>query len=153
MAFRSGFNDILPVESLDLVAPGELKEMICGEDTIEWEKDQLKEHLHAKAPMTADHPVYNYLIDILLEFTHKDRQRFLDFVTSCPRLPPGGISKMHIEICGINPKETHKNKSKLPYSRACNSQLFLPLTFASKQDLHNNLYEAMYSSVGNHERT
>lgn len=94
--------------------------------------------------------IFGYLVEVLLEMDQKDRQRFLDFVTSCPRLPPGGISKMSIEIASTTSSGT---KSKLPTSRACSSQLFLPLTYTSKQDLKNNLHEAMYSSVGSHERT
>ena len=67
-------------------------------------------------------------------------------MTSCPRLPPGGISKVHIEVAGVS-----KPTSKLPTSRACSSQLYLG-HYSSKDDLQKFLHEAMYSSVGNHEQ-
>lgn len=148
-AFREGFNDVMPIQSLWSLSPRELKEMICGEDKIEWDEQQLLRHLHPSGSLNAEHQVYKYLVDILLEMEHRDRQRFLDFVTSCPRLPPGGISKMHIEINGLSPPI----KSKLPFSRACSSQLYLANSYTSKEDLQSYLHEAMYSSVGNHERT
>lgn len=45
-AFRSGFGDIIPISSLNSLTGFELKEMICGEDTIEWTQQQLINHLH-----------------------------------------------------------------------------------------------------------
>ena len=45
-AFKQGFNDILPVQSLLSLSPRELMDMICGEDKIEWDKTQLQQHLH-----------------------------------------------------------------------------------------------------------
>mmetsp|Transcript_23080 Transcript_23080/g.58286 ORF Transcript_23080/g.58286 Transcript_23080/m.58286 type:complete len:698 (-) Transcript_23080:580-2673(-) len=148
-AFKQGFNDILPVQSLLSLSPRELMDMICGEDKIEWDKTQLQQHLHPSGTLSSEHQVYKFLVDILIEMEFKDRQRFLDFVTSCPRLPPGGMSKMHIEVCGVSGK-----RSKLPYSRACSSQLYLPTGMGgntTKEELRNNLHEAMYSSVGSHE--
>merc|ERR1712190_217867 len=106
--------------------PAELREMFCGEDRIEWTEEQLLSHLHPGGGLTDKSPTYKHLVAVLLEMDQAERQRFLDFVTSCPRLPPGGISKMHIEVCGVGNTGTGKQASKLPYSRACSSQLYLP---------------------------
>lgn len=43
---------MLPVASMNLMEASELKEMICGEDTIEWERDQLSEHLHPSGTLS-----------------------------------------------------------------------------------------------------
>ncbi|CAD7944556.1 unnamed protein product [Amoebophrya sp. A25] len=150
-AFREGFNDVMPIQSLWTLSPKELMHMICGEEKIEWTQEQLEQHLHASGTLSSDHAVYKHLIEILMEMEFRDRQRFLDFVTSCPRLPPGGMAKMHIEVCGVAAGSTGA-KSKLPYSRACSSQLYLPAAlYSGKEDLRTNLNEAMYSSVGSHE--
>jgi len=37
---------------MNLMEASELKEMICGEDTIEWERDQLSEHLHPSGTLS-----------------------------------------------------------------------------------------------------
>ena len=37
-AFREGFNDILPIQTLYCLSPRELMNMICGEDRIDWDK-------------------------------------------------------------------------------------------------------------------
>ena len=143
----------MPIGALSILSSSELKELICGEDTIEWERQQLLDHLHPQGTLNSNHAVYLWLIEILLEFEHRDRQRFLDFVTSCPRLPPGGIHRLHIEICGLGASES-KKASKFPYSRACSSQLYLPSAlYTSQADLKKYLTEAMWCSVGNHEKT
>lgn len=146
------------MDALSLLSASELKELICGEDAIEWEKQHLLDHLHPQGTLNSGHPVYLWLIEILLDFAQKDRQRFLDFVTSCPRLPPGGINRLHIEICGLadatGKSAIGKNQSKFPYSRACSSQLYLPTAlYKSQADLRKYLHEAMWCSVGNHEKT
>eukprot|EP00972_Heterocapsa_arctica_P071425 10551904-Heterocapsa_arctica.AAC.1 len=66
--------------------------MFCGEDRIEWDEEQLLGHLHPVGGLTNKSPTYKYLVAVLLEMDQLDRSRFLEFVTSCPRLPPGGMA-------------------------------------------------------------
>jgi len=146
-AFRSGLNDVFPFECLVTFCPSELREMFCGEDRIEWDEQQLLAHLHPGGGLTDKSPTYKFLVAELLEMNQAERSRFLDFVSSCPRLPPGGIAKFHVDVFPDNAA----SKDAFPRSRACANQLYLP-PYGSKEELHAKLHEAMFCSYGHHEQ-
>lgn len=145
-SFRAGLNDVFPFECLVAFSRAELREMFCGEDRIEWDEQALLNHLYPVGGLTDKSSTYRFLVADLLEMDQADRARFLDFVSSCPRLPPGGIAKFHVDVF---PDAT--TKKGYPRSRACANQLYLP-PYASREELHEKLHEAMHSSVGHHEQ-
>lgn len=145
-AFRSGLGEVLPVESLAAFRPSELRRMFCGEDRVEWDERALLTHLRPSGGLTLGSPLYSHLVAILVEMDQADRARFLDFVSSCPRLPPGGIANFHLDVF-----PDHGPRKGFPRSRACANQLYLP-PYASKEELQERLHEAMHSSAGHHEQ-
>jgi hypothetical protein len=145
-AFRAGLNDVFPFECLVAFSRSELREMFCGEDRVEWDEQALLNHFHPVGGLTDKSPTYKFLVAELLEMSQAERARFLDFVSSCPRLPPGGIAKFHVDVF---PDAT--SKQGYPRSRACANQLYLP-PYATKEELHEKLHEAMHSSAGHHEQ-
>jgi E3 ubiquitin-protein ligase TRIP12 len=145
-AFRAGLNDVFPFECLVAFSRSELREMFCGEDRIEWDEQQLLNHLHPVGGLTDKSPCYRFLVAELVEMTQADRSRFLDFVSSCPRLPPGGLAKFHVDVF---PDST--SKQGFPRSRACANQLYLP-PYATKEELHEKLHEAIHCSQGSYEQ-
>jgi len=146
-ALRAGLNDVFPFECLAAFSCSELREMFCGEDRIEWDEQALLSHLHPGGGLSDKSPTYKYLVAILVEMDQAERSRFLDFVTSCPRLPPGGIAKLHVDIF----PDTTATKQAFPRSRACANQLYLP-PYSSKEELQEKLHEAMHCSTGHHEQ-
>jgi len=74
------------------------------------------------------------------------RAKLLEFVTSCPRLPPGGLRELRLSV-HPDPAEG----ASLPRSRACAHRLFLP-RYVSREELSRNLQEAILSSAGHHEQ-
>lgn len=146
-AFRAGLNDVFPFECLVAFSRTELREMFCGEDRIEWNEQALLAHFHPLGGLTEKSATYKFLVAELLEMSQADRARFLDFVSSCPRLPPGGIAKFHVDVF----PDTTASKQGFPRSRACANQLYLP-PYSSKEELHEKLHEAMHCSVGHHEQ-
>jgi len=146
-AFRSGLNDVFPFECLSAFSRSELREMFCGEDHIEWDEQALLSHLHPVGGLNDRAPTYKYLVSVLLEMNQAERSRFLDFVSSCPRLPPGGIAKFHVDVFPDN----SSTKQGFPRSRACANQLYLP-PYSSKEELQGKLHEAMHCSAGHHEQ-
>mmetsp|Transcript_89616 Transcript_89616/g.159100 ORF Transcript_89616/g.159100 Transcript_89616/m.159100 type:complete len:2405 (-) Transcript_89616:69-7283(-) len=145
-AFREGLNEVLPVECFDAFSAAELRDMICGEDTVEWGERELLDHLHPSGGLTEHSPAYQHLVAVLLDMDQGNRSRFLDFVSSCPRLPPGGIDSFHVDVF----PESASGRG-FPRSRACANQLYLP-SYASKEELRERLHEAMHGSVGHHEQ-
>jgi len=146
-AFRSGLNDVFPFECLSAFSRSELREMFCGEDRVEWDEQALLSHLHPVGGLNDRAPTYKYLVSVLLEMNQAERSRFLDFVSSCPRLPPGGIAKFHVDVFPDN----SSTKQGFPRSRACANQLYLP-PYSCKEELQGKLHEAMHCSAGHHEQ-
>merc|ERR1711920_467729 len=146
-AFRDGLNDVFPFECLVAFSRSELREMFCGEDRVEWDEQALLSHLHPVGGLSDKSPVYKYLVADLVEMNQADRSRFLDFVSSCPRLPPGGIAKFHVDVF----PDSTATKQGFPRSRACANQLYLP-PYDSKDEMHAKLHEAMHCSAGHHEQ-
>lgn len=146
-AFKAGLNDVFPIGCLLSFSREELREMFCGEDKIEWDEQALLNHIHPTGGLHAESPTYKNLIAVLLEMNNAERARFLDFVTSCPRLPPGGIAKFHMDVF----PEAMPSKQAYPRSRACANQLYLP-QYNTKEELYEKLHEAMHSSAGHHEQ-
>jgi len=145
-AFRAGVNDVFPFDCLLAFGPSELRNMFCGEDRVDWDEQALTAHLHPVGGLSEKSAVYKYLVDVLVEMDQVDRSRFLDFVSSCPRLPPGGIANFHLDIF-----PDPSTKRGFPRSRACANQLYLP-PYASKEELRDRLHEAVHSSAGHHEQ-
>jgi len=145
-AFRAGLDDVLPFACLSSFSSAELREMFCGEDRIEWNEQALLGHLHPLGGLTDASPAYRHLVAVLLEMDQVDRSRFLDFVSSCPRLPPGGISAFHVDVF----PDAALGRS-FPRSRACARQLYLP-PYSSMDELREKLHEAMHCSVGHYEQ-
>eukprot|EP00434_Breviolum_minutum_P033696 symbB.v1.2.029817.t1/scaffold3303.1/size59457/1 len=146
-AFRAGLNDVFPFKSLQAFTRTELREMFCGEDRIDWDEQALLNHIHPTGGLTDKSPAYKFLVAVLLELGQAERSRFLDFVSSCPRLPPGGIAKFHVDVF----PDTSATRQAFPRSRACANQLYLP-PYTSKEELQEKLVEAMHSSAGHHEQ-
>jgi len=145
-AFRAGLNDVFPFECLMPFSCSELREMLCGEDRVEWDEQALLAHLHPVGGLTHRSATYKHLVSVLLDMLQADRSRFLDFVTSCPRLPPGGMATFHVDVFPDPASE-----QGFPRSRACANQLYLP-PYSSKEALREKLHEAMHCSAGHHEQ-
>jgi len=143
-AFRQGLGDVFPVESLATFTAVELQVMFCGDDEIEWDEKSLLAQVRPLGGLTSESQLYKLLIAEMLAMDKKSRSLFLDFVTSCPRLPPGGMSKFHMDVY---PENTEN--SVMPRSRACANQLYLP-PYRAAEELHERLQEAMLSSSGHH---
>jgi len=131
------------METLHCFSPSDLRDMVCGEEKIEWDEKQLLAHVHPVGAMTKETPAYKFLIKFLLDMDIQKRSQFLDFITSCPRLPPGGMSKFHMDV-HLEPT------ARYPRSRACANQLYLP-GYTTSEELRSMLTEAMHSSAGHHE--
>merc|ERR1712032_609786 len=104
------------------------------------------EHLHCGGGYTATSDQMNWLRMEMLAMAPPLRAKFLEFVTSCPRLPPGGLRELRLSI-HLDPAEG----AGLPRSRACAHRLYLP-RYASREELARQLHEAILSSGGHHEQ-
>lgn len=149
VAFRRGIYDVLGGGAVMLWAfgPPELRRLFCGEDEVVWTEKELSEHLHSGGGYSADSDQMRWLRQEMLAMAQPHRAKFLEFVTSCPRLPPGGLKELQLSVHPDPADSTHG----LPRSRACTHRLFLP-RYASQEELARQLSEAILSSAGHHEQ-
>ena len=102
---------------------------------IEWGEAELQRHIHPSGGYTKHSKVYQLLIDELQRMGNETRANFLNFVTSCPHLPPAGISILEIEVM------PQHNGSQLPTAQTCGNKLYLP-EYSTPEQLRTGLAEA-----------
>ncbi|CAJ1404474.1 unnamed protein product [Effrenium voratum] len=144
-ALRKGVCDVLGrsrAGALWLFTPLELRELLCGAEDVTWTSQDLYEHLHVAGGLAREDEVMVWLRDELLEMSQGLRARFLDFATSCPRLPPGGLASLKLTASPC--------AGRFPRSRACANQLYLP-KYETREELHEKLTEALLACEGHHE--
>ncbi|KAH0893835.1 hypothetical protein HID58_056264 [Brassica napus] len=90
-AFRSGFNQVFDIKSLQVFTPSELDYLLCGRREL-WEAETLVEHIKFDHGYTAKSPAIIFLLEIMGELTADQQRAFCQFVTGAPRLPPGGLA-------------------------------------------------------------
>eukprot|EP00250_Pteridium_aquilinum_P022187 c25318_g3_i1 orf=376-6123(+) len=97
-AFRSGFNEVFQVSSLQIFNEEELDYLLCGCREV-WTAETLVDHIKFDHGYTAASLPIRNLLEIMGEFTPEQQRAFLRFVTGAPRLPTGGLA-------ALNPKLT-----------------------------------------------
>ncbi|CAE8672651.1 unnamed protein product, partial [Polarella glacialis] len=144
-ALRRGIHDVLGQRAgaLWLFSPLELRELFCGEESVSWTTQDLYDHLHCAGGLSQDDETMVWLRDELLEMSQAFRARFLDFATSCPRLPPGGLASLRLSVLPLG-------SGRYPRSRACANQLSVP-KYESREEMHEMLTEALLASEGHHD--
>lgn len=154
-AFRTGFNQVLPLSSLQIFTENELDYLFCGVHNL-WVAETLTDYVKFDHGYTAQSPPILNLLEIMAEFTPPQQQAFLQFITGCPRLPPGGLG-------ALNPKLTvvRKNFSgaigdlnsqrtmdaELPSVMTCANYLKLP-PYSSKEVMRDRLLYAITEGQG-----
>ncbi|CAN8276728.1 unnamed protein product [Cochlearia groenlandica] len=112
-AFRSGFNQVFDITSLQIFTPSELDYLLCGRREL-WEAETLSEHIKFDHGYTSKSPAIINLLEIMGELTADQQRAFCQFVTGAPRLPPGGLAV-------LNPKLTIVRKHSSTSSAAANA--------------------------------
>lgn len=148
IAFRRGIYDVLGSGAVVLWAFSalELRRLFCGEDEVVWTAKELDEHIQCGGGYNSASEQIRWLCEEMLAMPQPLRAKFLEFVTSCPRLPPGGLRELRLSV-HPDPAEG----TGLPRSRACVHRLFLP-RYVSREELARQLHEAIVSSGGHHEQ-
>ncbi|KAJ8766979.1 hypothetical protein K2173_012454 [Erythroxylum novogranatense] len=96
-AFRSGFNQVFDISSLQIFTPLELDYLLCGQREL-WEPETLVDHIKFDHGYTAKSPAIVNLLEIMGEFTAEQQHAFCKFVTGAPRLPPGGLAVLNPKL-------------------------------------------------------
>merc|ERR1712194_14558 len=92
-----------------------------------------------------DFKMRRWLIQALLSMGQKERSVFIEFCSSCPRLPSGGLKALNLKILPEQPGRI------LPRSRACANTLFLP-DYTTYEEFEFHLKLALHDSFGQFEQ-
>ncbi|CAA3000435.1 E3 ubiquitin- ligase UPL3 [Olea europaea subsp. europaea] len=158
-AFRSGFNQVFDISTLQIFSPTELDYLLCGRREL-WKAETLVDHIKFDHGYTAKSPAIVYLLEIMGEFTPEQQLAFCQFVTGAPRLPPGGLAVLNPKLTIVrkhssNTGNTTQNGSgpsesaddDLPSVMTCANYLKLP-PYSSKEIMYKKLLYAISEGQG-----
>ena len=138
---RNGFESILDTNLMKYFYPHEFEESLCGVTKELWTVDILKQNCFLQG-FSVEAPVVQYLFEILSALSACDQRHFLQFVTSAPRLPIGGLSALNPKFT-VNCQQVDGNPDKyLPISSTCSNALFIP-DYSCKEVLEEKLLLAI----------
>ncbi|XP_051145635.1 E3 ubiquitin-protein ligase UPL3 [Andrographis paniculata] len=158
-AFRSGFNQVFDISTLQIFSPNELDYLLCGRREL-WKAETLVDHIKFDHGYTSKSPAIANLLEIMGEFTPEQQRAFCQFVTGAPRLPPGGLAALNPKLTivrkhsstssgiasnGSGPSESADDD--LPSVMTCANYLKLP-PYSTKEIMHKKLLYAINEGQG-----
>uniref|UniRef100_A0A1J3CJ37 HECT-type E3 ubiquitin transferase n=1 Tax=Noccaea caerulescens TaxID=107243 RepID=A0A1J3CJ37_NOCCA len=145
-AFRSGFNQVFPIEHLRIFNEEELETMLCGERDL-FNMNEVLDHIKFDHGYTSSSPPVENLLEILHEFDKEQQRAFLQFVTGCPRLPPGGLASLNPKLTIVRKHGSDSSETDLPSVMTCANYLKLP-PYSSKDKMKEKLIYAITEGQG-----
>ncbi|KAI4300230.1 hypothetical protein L6164_033628 [Bauhinia variegata] len=145
-AFKSGFNQVFPIEHLRIFNEDEVERLLCGEHDS-WAFNELADHIKFDHGYTASSPPIINLLEIIREFDHEQRRAFLQFVTGAPRLPPGGLASLNPKLTIVRKHCSSRADIDLPSVMTCANYLKLP-PYSSKERMKEKLLYAITEGQG-----
>ncbi|KAJ6825012.1 E3 ubiquitin-protein ligase UPL4-like [Iris pallida] len=145
-AFKSGFNKVFPLKTLQIFSEEELERMLCGEQDA-WNLTELVDHINFDHGYSSSSlPAMNF-IEIIQEFKCQERRAFLQFLTGSPRLPPGGFAALKPKLTVVCKHCTADVDQELPSAMTCANYLKLP-PYTSKEKMMEKMFYAMLEGQG-----
>ncbi|KAG6386395.1 hypothetical protein SASPL_155294 [Salvia splendens] len=158
-AFRSGFNEVFDISTLQIFSPNELDYLLCGRREL-WKAESLADHIKFDHGYTSKSPAIIYLLEIMGEFTPEQQRAFCQFVTGAPRLPPGGLAVLNPKLTIVRKHSSSMNTTQnngsgasesadedLPSVMTCANYLKLP-PYSSKDVMYKKLLYAISEGQG-----
>ncbi|WOL09703.1 E3 ubiquitin-protein ligase [Canna indica] len=158
-AFRTGFDQVFDIASLQVFSPQELDCLLCGRGEL-WKAETLIDHIKFDHGYTSKSPVIVNLLEIMGEFTAEQQRAFCRFVTGAPRLPPGGLAALNPKLTIVKKhSSTSSNRPSngtgvsetadddLPSVMTCANYLKLP-PYSTKEILYKKLLYAISEGQG-----
>lgn len=127
-AFKEGFENFFPIQSLEMFYPHEMELLLCGSSNEKWDIKDLLECCRPDHGYTSDSKAVKFLFEILSKYETTEQRMFLQFVTGCPRLPVGGLKRLNppLTIVRKTIEGSLNPDSYLPSVMTCVNYLKLP---------------------------
>ncbi|CAM9092811.1 unnamed protein product, partial [Ectocarpus fasciculatus] len=142
-SFRNGFLSVIPESALTLLCWYDLKQIVCGADSID--VSRLQENTEYDDDVTPDDAHIVAFWDVLTNnFTEEEKVMFLRFVWARPSLPPRGAEfsqKLKIQSA-VGEDSDLKPDQYLPKAHTCFFSINLP-RYSTKEVLADRLRYAI----------
>jgi hypothetical protein len=120
-ALREGFHTVVNADSLLLLTPEELQQVMVGTPHLDFRELQLHTQYTGPENWNAENPTVSKFWRILHDLSFEEKQKFLLFVTGSSKAPLGGLKNINLTIQRMGP---HSNM--LPTAHTCFNTLLLP---------------------------
>jgi E3 ubiquitin-protein ligase HECTD1 len=138
-AFRTGFNRVFPIDTLQSFSAEELRLLLCGEQYPEWTREEIVQFTEPKLGYNRDSRTFLDLVSVLLDMDGEERRSFLQFTTGCSSLPPGGLANLHPRLTVV--RKVDAGDGSYPSVNTCVHYLKLP-EYSSKEVMRERLLAA-----------
>ncbi|KZV20236.1 HEAT repeat,HECT-domain isoform 1 [Dorcoceras hygrometricum] len=158
-AFRSGFNQVFDISTLQIFSANEVDYLLCGHREL-WKADALADHIKFDHGYTAKSPAVVNLLEIMGEFNPEQQRAFCQFVTGAPRLPPGGLAALNPKLTIVRkhsssmgnmahngPGASETADDDLPSVMTCANYLKLP-PYSTKEIMYQKIVYAITEGQG-----
>ncbi|XP_059156173.1 ubiquitin-protein ligase E3C-like [Physella acuta] len=142
-AFRQGINDVIQLEWLQMFNSGELQVLISGA-AVPIDLLDLRFYTKYSGDYHDHHPVITLFWAVVDDFTDKQKQQLLKFVTSCSRPPLLGFRDLYPAFCIHS---AGADVDRLPTASTCMNLLKLP-PFQDMLTMKTKLLYAIESGSG-----
>jgi len=138
-AFRTGFNNVFPMEKLFPFSPEELRLILCGEQVPQWTREDVLNYTEPKLGYTRESPGFQKFVNVISSFSGDERKAFLQFTTGCSSLPPGGLANLQPRLTIV--RKVDGNDGSYPSVNTCVHYLKLP-DYSSEEIMKERLLSA-----------
>ncbi|EDW86666.2 uncharacterized protein Dwil_GK23521 [Drosophila willistoni] len=123
-AFKDGFNKVFPLKKLAAFCPSEARLMLCGEQHPQWSREDIMAYTEPKLGYSKDSPGFLRFVNVLLSLSGAERKSFVQFITGCSSLPPGGFANLHPRLTVV--RKVDAGEGSYPSVNTCVHYLKLP---------------------------
>ncbi|XP_065564117.1 E3 ubiquitin-protein ligase HECTD1-like isoform X3 [Artemia franciscana] len=139
-ALKRGIEKVVPLERLAAFTPNELRKVLCGEQAPNWTREDILNYTEPKLGYSKDSPGYVRFVNVLTDLEPLEKKAFVQFVTGCSSLPPGGLSSLYPRLTVVR-KVSSNGTPGYPSVNTCLHYLKLP-EYESEEILKERLLAA-----------
>ncbi|XP_055340872.1 E3 ubiquitin-protein ligase HECTD1-like [Paramacrobiotus metropolitanus] len=139
-AFKEGIEQVVPLDKLRLFKAEELQLIMCGDQAPSWTRNDILTFTEPKLGYTLESAAFLRFVNVMESLTKDERKAFVQFVTGCSSLPPGGLANLHPRLTIVR-KVTKEVDEGFPSVNTCVHYLKLP-EYSSEQILYQRLMAA-----------
>lgn len=134
-AFKDGFDSVFSMDSLKSFEPIELQLLMSGEQAPNWTYDEIVNFTEPKLGYTKDSHGFQLFVNVMCDMNAEERKMFVQFLTGCSSLPPGGLANLHPRLTVV---KKEGNDFNYPSVNTCVHYLKLP-EYSSEEILKKQL--------------